>query len=192
MELVLCRVVRNIGGCVTSLQSPLWVNRGLSITMRKGPLSVKKIGTTQTFQQLAHESVEVEDQEVSQFIKDLIFGDKYSRPFRGQIPCIQVSAVYKIKANKVQLVDHSGSSGPGPREQVDWLERSKARDVPCKELGGYSDQIISKFLDIIKGSRLTAELIKDLKLRDSLQPIEREVLIEMLYNQEKVLAFDFS
>ncbi len=75
---------------------------------------------------------------------------------------------------------------------MDWLERSKARDVPCKELREYSDWITPKFSDIIKGSRLTAERIKDLKLRDSLWPAEREVLIEILYNQEKVLAFDFS
>ncbi len=68
----------------------------------------------------------------------------------------------------------------------------KAKDVPCKEPEEYSNWITPKFSDIERGSQLTDEHIKDLKLRDSLQLAEREVFIEMLYNREKALAFDFS
>jgi hypothetical protein len=47
-------------------------------------------------------------------------------------------------------------------------------------------------LNICKGTRLTKEQIKDLIVKDSLWSREKEVFLEMLYNQEKALAFDFS
>jgi hypothetical protein len=46
-------------------------------------------------------------------------------------------------------------------------------------------------LDICKGTQLTKEQIKDLIVGDSLWPKEKEVFLEMLYNQEKAFAFDF-
>jgi hypothetical protein len=47
-------------------------------------------------------------------------------------------------------------------------------------------------LDVRKGTRLTEEQIKDLVVGDSLWPKEKEVFLEMLYNQEKAITFDFS
>jgi len=47
-------------------------------------------------------------------------------------------------------------------------------------------------LDVYKGTCLTEEQVKDLIVGDSLWPKEKEVFLEMLYNQEKVIAFDFS
>jgi len=43
-----------------------------------------------------------------------------------------------------------------------------------------------------KGSRLTEKRIRDLVVGDNLWLRERELFLEMLYNREKAIAFDFS
>jgi hypothetical protein len=78
-------------------------------------------------------------------------------------------------------VDPEETNGSKPRGSLDWLKRSKANDVFCKP-GLYSKWITLKFSDICKGTRLTEEQIKDLVIRDSLWPKEKEVFLEMLYN----------
>jgi hypothetical protein len=81
--------------------------------------------------------------------------------------------------------------GSKPGGQLDWLEQSKLDDVLCQDSGQYSDWITSKFSDISKSSWLTKEQIEDLIVED-LWTKEQELFIEMLYNQEKVFAFDFT
>ena len=103
-----------------------------------------------------------------------------------------MATTYKTKANKVRLVDPGETDGSKPRGCLDWLERSKIDDVLCLESRLYSDWITPKFSDVQKGSRLTDERIKDLVVGDSLWPKEKELFIEVLYNREKALAFDFS
>jgi len=88
-------------------------------------------------------------------------------------------------------VDPREIDGSKPGGCLDWLEKSKANDILC-ELGLYSEWITPKFSDIRKGTRLTDERIKDLIVGDSLWLKEKEVFLEMLYNQEKAIAFDFS
>ena len=97
---------------------------------------------------------------------------------------------YKTKANKVRLVDPRQTDSSKPRGCLDWLKRSRASNVPCG-LGMYTEWITPKFLDICKGTCLTKEQIKDLVIKDSLWPKEKEVFLEMLYNQEKAITFDF-
>ena len=102
-----------------------------------------------------------------------------------------MATAYKTKAKKVRPVDPSGTDGSKPGGCLDWFEKSKASDVPSR-LGRYSDWITPKFSDIQKGSRLIEERIKDLIVGDSLWPKERELFLEVLYNREKALAFDFT
>jgi hypothetical protein len=102
-----------------------------------------------------------------------------------------VSTIYKTKANKVRPVDLGETDGSKPGGCLDWLEKSKANDILC-EPGLYSEWITLKFLDIRKGTRLMDKRIKDLIVRDNLWPKEKEVFLEMLYNREKAIAFDFS
>ena len=52
--------------------------------------------------------------------------------------------------------------------------------------------MITKFSDIRKGERLTPERVEKLKIGASVTPEEKDMLIEMLYNREKALAFDFT
>ena len=67
----------------------------------------------------------------------------------------------------------------------------KADDVPCQDPGQFLDWITPKFSSVQKGSRLTKKRIKDLVVGDNLQLRERELFLEMLYNQEKAIAFNF-
>jgi hypothetical protein len=117
------------------------------------------------------------------FVQDLYFGR--NRTYR-------VATAYKAKANKVRPVDLGDSDGSKPRGCLDWFEKSKAGDVPCYEPKQFSDWITPKFSSIKKGSWLTEECIEDLVVGDSLWLKEKELLVELLYNQEAALAFDFS
>ena len=57
--------------------------------------------------------------------------------------------------------------------------------------GKYAGWIILKFSSIKKGSRLTSERLKKLKLGDGLSDEEKDVFYKMLYNREAAVAFDF-
>jgi hypothetical protein len=100
----------------------------------------------------------------------------------------RVSTMYKRKADKVRPVDCGKSDGDKPGG-VNWVEISKRTDEPT---GKYSKWLIPKFSDIERGSRLTEERISKLKVGTGLTKEERELFVEMLYNREKALAFDFS
>jgi hypothetical protein len=126
---------------------------------------------------------------MSRIVDDFSFAQD---PYFVRNRTYRVATAYKTKANKVRLVDLGDSDGSKLRGRSDWFERSKADDVLCQDPGLYSNWITPKFSDIPKGSRLTKERIKDLIVGDSLWPKEKELLIEMLYNCEKALAFDFS
>ena len=67
----------------------------------------------------------------------------------------------------------------------------KETDVVCNKKDMYLDWLIPKFLNIQKGSRLTVEHATKLIVRKKLTPQERAVFLEMLYNREKALAFNF-
>jgi len=103
-----------------------------------------------------------------------------------------VATAYKTKANKVRPVDPRKTDGSKPGGCLDWFEMLKADDVPCQDPGQFSDWITPKFSSVQKGSRLTEKRIKDLVVGDNLWLRERELFLEMLYNREKAIAFDFS
>ena len=61
-------------------------------------------------------------------------------PYSGQRALrFQVSTTYKTKANKVRLVDLRKTDGSKPGGCLDWLERSKADDIPTQDPGLYSE-----------------------------------------------------
>ena len=103
----------------------------------------------------------------------------------------QVLTVYKTKANKVQLVDLGKTDSSKPSRSLNWFEKSKLDNFLYLNSRQYVDWIISKFSDISKSLCFTKEQIEQLIVEDSLQFKEKELFIEMLYNWEKALAFDF-
>jgi hypothetical protein len=152
--------------------------------------SVKQVGAIQVFclRTSSAESLSGGGYKLSRVFDDVSF---CQNPYLGRQQRFQVSTAYKTKANKVRLVDPRQTDSFKPRGCLDWLERSRASNVPCGPRM-YTEWITPKFSDIRKGTCLTNKQIKDLVVRDSLWPKEKEVFLEMLYNQEKAIAFDFS
>jgi len=62
--------------------------------------------------------------------------------------------------------------------------------LPCPENKKYP-WLITKFSDIVRGSRLTPERIEKLKRGKGIMKKEREVLMDVLFSREKGMAFDF-
>jgi hypothetical protein len=153
---------------------------------------VKRIGAIQVFCPKASgaEGLSGDRYRLSKIFDDVSF---CQNPYLGRQQSLQfrVSTAYKTKANKVRPVDPGQTDSSKPGRCLDWLEKSKASDVPC-EPRLYAEWITPKFSDVCKGTRLTEEQVKALVVRDNLWPEEKEVFLEMLYNQEKALAFDFS
>ena len=165
-------------------QKPICIRKGLQS-------SVKRIGAVQVF---CPKVSRVGDLNTGKYRFSKIFDDfSFSlNPYSGRIRPFRVSTAYKTKANKVRPVDSSETDGSKPGGSLDWFEKSKLDDIPCLDPGQYPDWITPKFSDIPKGSQLTKEQIERLVVGDSLWSKEKELFIEMLYNREKALAFDFS
>ena len=68
-----------------------------------------------------------------------------------------IARIYKKKADKVKPVDPNGTDGSKLGGILDWVERSRARDIVPSEVGRYTEWLIPKFSDISRGSRLTKE-----------------------------------
>src|SRR6266576_6426648 len=68
--------------------------------------------------------------------------------------------------------------------------RSKEEDIRSQDKR-YPGWLIAKFSDIRRGSRLTKERIEKLIVGEGLTPQERDVFVEMLYNREKAVAFEW-
>ena len=67
-------------------------------------------------------------------------------------------------------------------------EKRKGYDRPQSYFDKY---LTPKFSDIPQGSRLTTERIMKLKIGEDLQEMERQLLLQMLFNREKALAWTF-
>ena len=83
---------------------------------------------------------------------------------------------------------HEG--GLRPRGKGNW--RVEAISKKCYKLGGaYAEWLIPKFSDIEPGLQLTEEHIKRLKVGGNLSAEEYNVFLEVLFNCEASIAFDF-
>ena len=51
--------------------------------------------------------------------------------------------------------------------------------------------LIPKFSDIVRGQRLTPDWLEKLKIREKITFVEREVLVEVLFNREAGIDYDF-
>ncbi len=56
----------------------------------------------------------------------------------------------------------------------------------------YSYWLISKFIPISKGARITPERLQRMIIEDGMTPQENDLLTEMLYNREAALAWDYT
>ena len=103
---------------------------------------------------------------------------------------LDVDTSYKKKADKVKPVDLPHKGGLKPEGKEDWRQRAIVKEVYT--LGKYSWWIIPKFSTIKKGTRLTTERIEKLNMAKNLMAREKDVFLEVLFNREAAIAFDFT
>ena len=106
----------------------------------------------------------------------------------------RVRTMYKRKKDKVRPVDVSQSDGSKPGGTEDWHEKAveeERRSGYNMPRAKYDQYLTPKFSDIPRGSRLTPERIETLKIGEDVTPEERELLLAMLFNREKALAWTF-
>ena len=101
----------------------------------------------------------------------------------------EINTLYKKKAHNIKPVDLLHPGGIKPEGALNWQTKAISQEV--YQPGKYAGWIIPKFLSIKKGSRLTSERLKKLKLGDGLSDEKKDVFYKMLYNREAVVAFDF-
>ena len=103
-----------------------------------------------------------------------------------------VLTLYKKKADKVQPVNQPHEGGLKPGGSSDW--RAKAISKEQYQPGKYAGWLIPKFSGIKRGSRLTTERIKRFKVGSGagLTAEEYDVFLEVLFNREAGIAFDFT
>ena len=107
---------------------------------------------------------------------------------------VQVTTLYKQKADKMQLVNWFDSDGRVLEDSNKWQKEAITRENAAEMKSiqhEFNALIISKFLNIERGSCLTFEQIEKL-VTGNLQLKEKELFLWMLYNQEAALAFDYS
>ena len=76
-----------------------------------------------------------------------------------------------------------------PEEEESWKNPIKSGNIIDSSY--YGGNLIPRFSAIPRGSRLMKERVKTLKIGDALTPEERALLMEVLFNQEKAIAFEF-
>ena len=101
----------------------------------------------------------------------------------------RVRTLYKRKAVEVVPVDEAHSAGIKPSGEGEWREQLiKEEKERGLDAGAYPRVLIHKFLTIKRGSWLTQALIGKLNIWEHLNTNGRDLLLEMLFNQEAAIA----
>ena len=102
----------------------------------------------------------------------------------------RVRTLYKRKEVKVVLVDEAHSAGIKHSGEEGWRERlSKEEKERELDGGAYLGVLIPKFSTIERGRRLTQARIRKLNIGDHHTTNERDLLRDILFNQEGAIAF---
>jgi hypothetical protein len=114
---------------------------------------------------------------------------------RPRLDAVRVNTAYKRKADKVQPVDTDKSDGTKPGGFQDWRERAEVRE----RTAGVGDTeykfwewIHPRLAKFPRGQRLTERRREELVIGPDLTTLEKEVLVEILYNREGALAWDWT
>ena len=93
----------------------------------------------------------------------------------------------------MQPVDLGLSDGSKPDGSDAWRVNAIKKEIPILDpTDKYTHWLIPKFTPIAKGARLTPERLAKMIIGDGMTAQEKDVLTEMLYNREAVLAWDFT
>ncbi|KAJ9246723.1 hypothetical protein DTO195F2_9270 [Paecilomyces variotii] len=108
-----------------------------------------------------------------------------------------VNTRYKKKHEKVRPANVSNGPTAAPGGLLGWKEVVRERyyrnpQGSAKEIrGGFAEHVQPKISDIKRGTRLTPDRLKNLIVGDDLWPREKELLTEVLFAREAVLAWTF-
>ena len=101
--------------------------------------------------------------------------------------------MYKRKKDKVKPVNRPHKEGLKPEEVENWKEQIAVyKSDDSNKSGSQYPWLIPKFSNIERGQRLNPKRIEKLKIGESLTSEERIVLLEVLFNREAGIAFDFT
>ena len=105
----------------------------------------------------------------------------------------EINTLYKRKKDKVNPVNRPHKEGLKPEGVENWKEQIAVyKSDDNNKSGSQYPCLIPKFSNIGRCRRLTPKRIEKLKIGESLTSEERIVLLEVLFNTEAGLAFDFT
>ena len=128
------------------------------------------------------------------FEQDMALDAARKSYMNSRFPGVRVNTLYKRKADKVQPVNSSESDGSKPGGDPKWREKAIARERAAglySQPRSYSQWLNPRFASFVRGSRLKPERVERLLVGDMLSPAEKDVMLEMLYNREGALAWEF-
>ncbi|KAI8671752.1 hypothetical protein NCS57_00651300 [Fusarium keratoplasticum] len=116
-------------------------------------------------------------------------------PDRSKLEEILVNTLYKKKGVKIHPRDDVPSDGSTPEGDPEWKAKKweKAKEK-LQEDSKYRDWITPKFSDIKRGTRIYKERLQGLidQVDGTLTREELDVFLEIMYNREAALAWEFS
>jgi hypothetical protein len=108
---------------------------------------------------------------------------------------LQTNTMRKTVANKVKPVDFAPSDGSTPDGDSLWREKALTSAQTKMVFGSeWDDLVVPRFTEMAQGSRLTEPRLTALlkTVEGSLSDQEKGMLIQVLFNREAALAWDFS
>ena len=102
---------------------------------------------------------------------------------------VEARTLYKRKKDKIRPANQPHMGGLKPGGDEDW--KLKLAGNPSRANAKYP-WLIAKFSDMVKGPRLTKERIDGLKIGKGVSQQEKDVLMEVLFNREASIVFDFT
>ncbi len=105
---------------------------------------------------------------------------------------VKVYTIYKRKNQKIKLSDTCVSDDFKSDDDVSWKKDIIKKKKYFKNLiDQFAEFLISKFSELTKEARLKSERIQRMQIENELLKREKELLLEMLFNREIVLFWDF-
>lgn len=121
------------------------------------------------------------------------FGEKVFGGDTGEE--VLVNTLHKRKADKILPLDNIPSDGTTPEGDPHWKEKRLAKVQGLMESNAkYSDYITPKFSLMPRGTRIHGERLQGLldQVKDTLSSEETDIFLNVMYNREAALAWDFS
>lgn len=103
-----------------------------------------------------------------------------------------VNTMHKRKGVKVEPIDQSGQDTRPITGYPDWKSRAKQKQKPQEHRTLLDKSFEPRYVSFPRGTRMTPDRIKSMKISPMLTSAERGLLLEMLYRREGALAWDFS